>query len=104
MREVTMYRSESGKMHETAYEAHRDDLIFLLSGAAGNDPIARQVAEAICADIGTYHTLIAGLRDTNPAAPPKIISSLHFECKTDTNVIDVRSEMERSTVHSISQV
>ena len=63
MREITMYRSDSGKNFDTKAEALRDDLRHALCAAAGNDPIAKQVSDAIAEDIETFATLIIALRD-----------------------------------------
>lgn len=48
VKEITCYEDEGGKLHKSAYEAHRADLLlWLLNCSAVNEASAKQLADYI---------------------------------------------------------
>jgi hypothetical protein len=72
MKTVMQYRSDAGNTFDNEHDAHKDDLLHWLCAAAGNDPIARQVAKRVDAELDTLAAIIAGMKRTATVAEPEL--------------------------------
>lgn len=74
MKEVKQFKSDSGVTFDNACDALKDDVRHWLIDAAGNDPIAKQVAQRISDDIETFAPMIAQLYECCPRREPELFS------------------------------
>lgn len=69
VKKITCYEDRSGKMHRTALEAYRADLIlWLAEDGAINIGSAEKLADRIIANSGEVKAMIEALRQNVPTA------------------------------------